>query len=270
MSSVVAYGRAALAVFQRDLLIYLSYRGRLPGQLIAMALAVSLFYYVSRLVRTPEFPTPADYFAFAVVGIVIVRTLVLSFSTLSTATRQELVSGTFERMASSSLGATLGTAAMTIFPLALSLFLGMWTIAFAVVAFDVSLEWETVPLAIPAALLAALTIVPFCLVIAGLVIAFKQAAGATRFLVIGITVVSGFLFPVELLPSWISWTSEIQPFTPLIDLLRHLLIGTPLGDPVSTTLVKVLAFVAVLLPLGLLVLHGAIQRGRRHATLIEY
>lgn len=270
MITVAAYGRATLAVFMRDLLTFVSYRGRLPGQLIGVAAAVTLFYYVSRLVRTPEFPAPEDYFAFALVGIVVVRALGLSFGGLVGAVRQELVAGTFERMVTSPLGATLGIAAMTIFPLALSLFLGMATMAFGVVAFDVSLEWATVPLALPAAVLAALTLVPFCLMIAAAVIAFKQAGAAVRLFAITITVVSGLLFPVDLLPGWIRWMSDIQPFTPMVELLRHLLIGTALDDSVVLTVVKVLGFLVVLLPLALFVLRTAIERGRRRATLIEY
>jgi len=270
LTAVAAYGRATLAVFMRDLLTFASYRGRLPGQLLGVAATVSLFYYVSRLVSTPQFPTPEDYFSFALVGIVVVRAMALSFGGLVGGVRQELVAGTFERMVTSPLGPTLGLAAMTLFPLVLSFFLGMATIAFAVVVFGVSLEWATVPLALPAGILAALTLVPFCLMISAAVVAFKQAAGAVRLFAIIITVVSGLLFPVSLLPAWISWMSDVQPFTPMVELLRHLLIATPLEDPVALTVVKVLAFLLVLLPPAVIALHLAIARSQRRATLIEY
>lgn len=270
MSTAAAYGRAVLAVFVRDLLVYLSYRGRLPGQLITVILIVSLLHSFSRLVTSPEFPTPEDYFAFALIGVVILRALTLSFSSLALSMRQELVAGTFERLATSALGPILGTAAMTLFPLALSLFVGMATIAFAVVALGMSLEWSTVPLAFLAALLAALTLIPFSLMIAAATISFKQAGAAVRFFMIGIATVAGLLFPVTILPSWIEWMSEVQPFTPMVDLLRHLLLGTPLEDSVGTAVLKVAGFVAVLLPLAVYLLHASIERGRRRATLLEY
>lgn len=270
MSAVAAYGRATLAVAKRDLLIFLSYRARLLGQLAGIMLTVTLFHYVSRLVDTPRFPSAEDYYAFALVGILFLRALVFSFTGLSQAMRQELVAGTFERMVTSPLGGRLGIVAMTAFPVALSLLIGMVTFAFAVVVFDVSVAWSTVPLALPAALLASLTVAPFSIAIAAAVILFKQAQAAARFFVIGITAVSGFLFPVALLPGWIRWTSDVQPFTPLVELFRHLLIGTPLEDPVTTTLIKVVAFIVVLLPLSVYALHTAIEIGRRRATLIEY
>jgi ABC-2 type transport system permease protein len=31
------------------------------------------------------------------------------------------------------------------------------------------------------------------------------------------------------MPSWMRWFSDYQPFTPVIDTLRGLLLGTPIG-----------------------------------------
>ena len=40
-----------------------------------------------------------------------------------------------------------------------------------------------------------------------------------------IGLIAGFYFPVSLLPDWIRWTSNVQPFTPSVDLIRHCLAG---------------------------------------------
>ena len=60
--------------------------------------------------------------------------------------------------------------------------------------------------------------------------AFKRAPGI-GFLLAGIALVSGLYFPVDLLPSWMRWLSEVQPFTPAVNLLRHVLVGLPMPDP---------------------------------------
>lgn len=270
MSGVAAYGRAALAILKRDALIFISYRARLFGQFLGAAAAVTLFFYVSRLVDTPQFPSPEDYFAFALIGVVFLRALIVSLSGLVAMVRQELVAGTFERMVTSPLGPTAGTVAMTLFPFFLALLLSVATLAFAAVVFDAPLEWSTVPLALPVAALVALALAPFCLLTAAAVLLFKQATAAVRFFIIAISVVAGFYFPVELLPGWIRWAADVQPFTPAIDLLRHLLVDTPLQAPVSELVVKVAAFTAVLLPLSVVAVSTAIEIGRRRATLIEY
>jgi len=270
VSGIAAYGRAALAILKRDALIFVSYRARLFGQFLGLALAVTLFFYISRLVDTPQFPSPEDYFVFALIGLLFARALIATLSGIVGMLRQELVAGTFERMVTSPLGPTAGTAAMMLFPFTLALVLSIGALAFAAIAFGAPLEWSTVPLALPVAALVALALAPFCLLLAAAVLLFKQATAAVRFFVIGISVVAGFYFPVELLPGWIAWASEVQPFTPAIDLLRHLLVDTPLHAPVSELVLKVAAFTAVLLPLSVFAVSTAIETGRRRGTLIEY
>jgi ABC-2 type transport system permease protein len=270
VTAAAAYTRAALAVFKRDFLIFTSYRARPISQFLGVAASVTLFFYVSRLVDTPQFRTPAEYFTFVVVGLALLRAILSAFNFHSSSVRHELVAGTFERMLTSPFGATAGTVAMLLFPFTLALFLGLITVAFAAIVFGVPLEWPTLPLVLPASVLAALAFAPFPLVIAALVIVFKQATGASRLIVFAVAVVSGALFPVELLPGWLRWASDVQPFTPAIDMLRHLLVGTALEDPASVVILKVIAFAALLLPLSVLLLRTAIEWGRRRATIIEY
>ena len=45
---------------------------------------------------------------------------------------------------------------------------------------------------------------------------------------------SGFV-PTDSLPSGVSWFAEYQPFTPFIEMLRGLLLGTPMGNSVVLT-----------------------------------
>lgn len=40
---------------------------------------------------------------------------------------------------------------------------------------------------------------------------------------------SGFV-PTDSLPAWLGWFAEYQPFTPVIETLRGLLLGTPIGN----------------------------------------
>ena len=40
---------------------------------------------------------------------------------------------------------------------------------------------------------------------------------------------SGFV-PTESMPTGLRWFAEYQPFTPVIDTLRGLLLGTPIGN----------------------------------------
>jgi len=62
----------------------------------------------------------------------------------------------------------------------------------------------------------------------------------------------------------------VQPFTPATDLLRHLLIDTPLVHPALVELLKLAGFIIVLLPFGVMLLRASIRYGQRTGTIAEY
>lgn len=266
----VAYVDAAVAVTKRDILVFRTYRLRFLSQAVSGFPGVALTYYISRLVSVKSFSTPDQYFAYAVIGLVILQVLYSTVGSLPARVRQELVAGTFERCVVSPFGAAAAVVSMTIFPFLLALVAAASTIAFAVVVFGMPMHWSTVPLSLPLAVFGCLSFAPFALLGAAAVIFVKQAQSGTALLVTGISFISGFLFPVALLPGWIRWMSEVQPFTPTVDLLRHVLAGSRLQDALSIELLKMSLSAAVLLPASIWVLSYAIRLSQRRGTIIEY
>jgi ABC-type uncharacterized transport system permease subunit len=265
---VTRHLQAALAIFRRDLQIFLSYRTLALSAAFSAVFSVALFYYLSRLLGAREFASPDDYFSFVVVGLVILSVL-QSTLVLSATMRAELVAGTFERVLLSPFGAVRGALAMMIFPIVESILLGFWTLVVATIAFDLPLRWSTLPLALPVAILAALSFSAIALLVTAIVVVFKQAPGL-GVLIAGVTLISGLYFPTELLPGWIRWAAAVQPFTPAVELLRNVLVGLPTPDPASVYLVKLLVFTVVLLPFAAWVLARGIALSQRKGTIIEY
>jgi ABC-2 type transport system permease protein len=269
MTLVLSYLDAAVTLVRRDFLVFLSYRLRFLGQIASTFFSVILFYYISRLVHVGAFVSPDDYFAFVVVGLAIMGTLISSLSALPMRVRQELVAGTFERVLLSPFGPVAAVCAAVVFPLVLSLVEGVLTVAFAAVVFGMPIK-ASAALAVPTALIAAFSFVPSALFAASAVIVAKQAQSGVGFAVTGISLISGVFFPVALLPSWIQWTTHVQPFTPTLALLRHLIAGTPMIGTAGVALLKLFVFIAVLTPVALLLLRSAIRVGQRRGTIIEY
>jgi ABC-2 type transport system permease protein len=263
-------GDAALGVVRRDALLFWSYRTRAVSQTLAVFFSLTVFYYVSKLVSVQEFPSTHAYFSFVAVGILTLAVLTATLTAVPLAVRQELIAGTFERFVVSPTGAAAGVASMLVFPMASALAICTVQVILAAAVFPLDVHWSTAALAVPVALLGALSFAPFALFMAAAVVTFKQVTGAVPFVTTALAFLGGFFFPVRLLPDWIEWTSEVQPFTPALDLLRHLLVNTPLRDPAWESLVKIAGFAAVLLPLAALALHRAIVVCRRRGTLIEY
>jgi ABC-2 type transport system permease protein len=261
---------AAGAIFVRDWRIFASYRTRALSALIGAAVGVALFYYVSRLVGTSEFKSPDAYFGFVVVGMVILEVLTSTLTAPIATLRAELLTGNFERMVLSPFGAVATIASLTLFPLALGFSMGIVTVALAALVFGLDLSWTTVPLAVPVALLGALAFAPFGLLLAAAVTTFKQTSAGATLIVTGLSLVAGVYFPVALLPGWIQWASEVQPFTPATDLLRHLLVDTPMKGSAAVAVLKLAGFAAVMVPVAIFLLHAAVDRGRRKGTITEY
>ena len=158
---------------------------------------------------------------------------------------------------------------MIVFPLLFAC--GVAVVGFLLITliFTLPVEWSTAPAAIPVAVMGALAFAAIGLFLAAGTVVFKQSFGPEMVLAL-LSLTGGVYFPVALLPGWLSWISEIQPFTPAADLTRHLLIGTDTAHSAIGSLLKLLAFTVTLLPLSVLTLRLAVRYGRRRGTILEY
>lgn len=267
---VLSNTRAICAVVRRDWSVFRSYRFRLVGQVLSAVAMVIMFRFTSELVHVPQFRSSGQYFGFAVVGILTLQILTSTLTTPPSSIRQELVAGTFERLVLSPFGAVMSIASMMVFPLLYVMGSSVLTLAIAVGAFGMPIDWGTAALAVPVAFVGAVSFMPFGIFFAAATLAFKQVLSATTYVLAGIGLLAGFYFPVSLLPGWIRWTSQVQPFTPAVDLIRHLLVGTTLHEALWIDLAKLVGFTAVLLPLSIAALTAAVAISRRRGTIIEY
>jgi ABC-2 type transport system permease protein len=272
MTSARAYFDAAVGVFRRDFALFASYRMRFITTVFSTFVSLTLFYYVSRLVSSDRVGArdAHEYYGFVVVGIIVFEVLTSTLSLPLATLRAELLAGTFERMVLSPFGAVRCIMSLLLFPVALAVTTAVVSLVFASLVFGLQLVWPDVLLALPVGLLGALAFAPFGLLMAAAVVVVKQTNAGATFVVTGVTLLAGVYFPVTLLPGWISWASDVQPFTPAVDLLRHVLVGTPLRTSATLGLVKLIGFPIVMLPACVYALSGAVNLSRRRGTIIEY
>jgi ABC-2 type transport system permease protein len=261
---------AGVAMLRRDAAIFLSYRTRVMTTIFSALFSVVLFHYISRLVHAPSVGSPDRYFGFVVVGLAVLEVLTSVVVLPGTTLRQELVAGTFERLALSPLGPVGSILALLAFPFAFSLVSAAVTIGGAVVLFGLDLQWSTAALAVPLAVLGALAFAPFGVLAVAAGMQVRHAAAGTGFVLSGISIVSGAYFPPSVLPHWLRWTFDVQPFSPAIELMRHVLLGQHMRESTGLALAKMAGSAVVLLPIALAILSAAVTRARRRGTLLEY
>ncbi len=269
MSSAITAGHAFLAIMRRDLHVYLSYRARLVSQVFTAIFSLALFHFISRLVHLSGFNSPGSYFAFVVVGLSLLSVMYSCFL-IPELVRQELVAGTFDRLLLSPFGAVRSVVAMTLFPLLLAFALATMTLALGCLLFGLRLHWSTVPLAVPTMGLTLLAFLPFGLLFAALTVTIKQGNVGTSWVIALLALTGGVYFPITVLPNWMQTVSRFQPFTPATNVLRHLLVNSPLGASLGASLLKLAVFAGVLMPAAILALSAAIRLGQRRGTIIEY
>jgi ABC-2 type transport system permease protein len=270
MTAVREIANATGGVLQRDWRIFLSYRTRPVTLLVSAFFTLTLFYYLSRLVRVGSFASPDDYYAFAVVGIMVVQILNSTLAQPPNGLHAELHTGTFERLLLSPFGPVASICSTMLFPFLQALATGVIMLVVAALVFGLQVEWATAALALPVAMIGTVAFACFGVVLTGTVLLVKQAAAGTTWIVAGIALISGLYFPVALLPGSIQWLSEVQPFTPTVELMRGALLGTALQDPMWLDIAKILGFALVLMPLSVWLLAICVRAGRRRATVLEY
>lgn len=104
-----------------------------------------------------------------------------------------------------------------------------------------ALDW----LAACAILLAFVLAVSWLAAAIGLLARSPEAAGGFTFVVMFLPYASSAFVPVDTMPSWIQGFAQHQPVTPVIESLRGLLLGAPVGSHPWTALVWCGAILAV-------------------------
>ncbi|WP_277207668.1 ABC transporter permease [Isoptericola croceus] len=77
-----------------------------------------------------------------------------------------------------------------------------------------------------------------------------DAAGSVNMIFLFIPYLSSGFVPVETMPEWLRGFSENQPFTPIIESVRGLLMGTPDGATIATGCAWLAGFLALSLVAG--------------------
>lgn len=173
--------------------------------------------------------TGVDYVNYIVPGVIL-TCVGFGASTTAMTVAYDMVGGLFDRfrtlpIARSSMlvGHVIGSLVRNLISAAL-----VFGVAF-IVGFRPNadfLEW----IMVAGLLVLAILMFSWVSVIFGLLVKSVDSASAVSFAVVFLPYISSAFVPVDTLPGWLQGFAENQPLTPIIETLRSLLIGTPMGD----------------------------------------
>lgn len=262
------------AFLRRDLLVLLSYRVAFVSDIVGLVGQVLVFYFVGKMVSPSALPTyggtEVTYLEFAAVGIAIGVFMQVGLERVGTAIRGEQLMGTLESVLMTPTAPSTVQLGSVVFdliyvPIRTVIFLGAVAVVFGL-HFDAS--------GILPATVILLAFMPFVwglgIMSAGLVLTFRRGSGAIGLAVIGIGLLSGAYFPLDLLPGWLQSVAAFNPMALAINGMRDALLGGTGWSDVGPTLLTLLPLAVASLAVGLVVFRTALRRERAQGTLGLY
>ena len=262
--------------FRRDAKIAFSYRFQAFFQAAALLSVCVTFFFVSLMLRHVEGGIDelgkygGSYFSFAVIGIAVSSYIDSSLRTFAGAIRTAQMTGTFEAMLTTraSIGALVaGSAAYTLIYTTLRSGL---LVAFGAGLFGMHLHFETWPVV---GLIVALTVVSTMalgIFAAGFIVLYKQGDPLTAAIGGLSWLLSGVLYPKEILPDWVQDVASFLPMTHSLESLRlALLQGVPL-ERLGSSVLGLALFSAIGVPTSIAWFAWSVGRARVAGSLARY
>lgn len=262
-----------LALIRADGLTLASYRVQAILSVGGLLISIVPLYFIagalqpvmSRAIATEG----QQYFGFLIVGTATFLLVGSAVGALPEALRAGIGRGTLEAMLATPTSIPTLLTGLVGFPL-------LWTAARAAILvaaawlLGANVAWDRGLPALGILALIVLAHVPFALVGASLILAFRTAGPFTRGVLTVSTLLGGVYYPTHVIPSWLHDISAVLPLTyGLRALRRALLDGAPLTT-LAPDVAILAAFAVVLLGASAGLLAWALRYARRAGTLAQY
>ena len=251
----------------------LSYRIQTVNRLIGLLVSVVPLYFVAEALQ----PTMASviqgeggqYFGFVLIGLVGYSFLSVAVSALPRAIQMGVRTGTLEALFATPARLPSLLAGMVGYDFSWTALRVLLTVSFAVVlGARVAPEGLVQSLFIVALIVAAH--IPFGVMAAAGVIAFRTAGPFPRAIITLSTLLGGVYYPTHVIPSWLEGVAGLIPLTYGLRALRmSLLEGASMASVAGDVLI-LSAFTVVLLLVSAGVFFLAFRYARRSGTLVQY
>jgi ABC-2 type transport system permease protein len=246
-----------------------SYRNTFLLELILGVINMLVYYFISKTfpdVSSSELQGAPSYFDFAVVGIIVTVVVGATATQLAARVRQEQLAGTLEALFIQPLKSAEVALGLVGLPFLFAMVRAAFYLAVASIFLNLEVSnasWvgAAVMLLVTGAAMGTIGIAT-----GAFVLVVKRGDLLTGMILFAMGFVSGSVFPVSVLPSWLQPIGAIVPTRFAFDGLRAALFGTSwYGDALGLA-----AFAVVFLPLAIWFFAGALSWSKRRASLAQY
>ena len=257
------------ALLRRDFLIARSYKATFTLDVFFGVMNLVIFYFISKTVslRAGTLDGAPTYFAFASAGIVLTVVMQSATTGLARRVREEQLTGTLEILATQPVSSVEMAAGLTGFPSAF----GVVRAAFYLLAAGALLNLDmsrTSFVGLGLILIATgVTLSAIGVFLGALVLVLKQGETLAGLVTFGFGLLSGALFPRELLPGWLEALGDVLPTRFALDGMRRALFE---GAGWQGDFLALLVTAVILLPVSIACFSYALRVVKRSGSLSQY
>ena len=264
----------SLAFFKKDLINQTSYRLSFFLNILSIFIAVYVFFIFSKLFEgsnnyLEKFGN--NYFFFLIIGISVSDVVLRISSVINTEVRNYQLTGMFEEIINLKAPIIELLSYSFIYPIVFSIFRLLIFLLFAVIFFDLSLDFTNIGLIMFAISLTLISCIGIAYIAGAYAIAFKKGNPLSAINQLSVMILGGVFFPTTILPDWLNYISQFIPITHALEIIRYLFIS---DNFLNSEVIKHFYSLALLsfcfLSIGLIVCHFAIKNGKKNGTLTIY
>lgn len=250
-----------------------SYRFGLVVSLAGVLVGIVPIYFVTSAIQ----PVVAEsisteggqYFAFFLTGTVTYSFIAVAVNAIPGAVRGAISSGTLEALLGTPARLPLLLLGFNSYPLLWNAFRnGLTVVAGGVLG--AAFVWPQFFLGLPVLILIILAYIPFGLISAASIVAFRTTTPLDRGILMASVALGGVYYSTSVIPSWVGELSYFVPLTYGLRALRRIILE---GMPVSAVMSDLIALalsIVVLWALGIAAFGYALRYARRAGTLSQY
>jgi ABC-2 type transport system permease protein len=259
---------------KRDISLALSYRLSFVLQMGGILLSVATFYFLSRLFGSALVPQleqyGGDYFSFVLIGLAFSGYLGLSLSSFASSIREGQMTGTLEIMLLSPSRLSTILLSSSLWPYLLTTINVVFYLVLGALIFGFNVSQANILTAFVVLILSVASFAGIGIISAAVVLVIKKGDPIAWIFGGASGLLAGVLFPVSVLPDWLTPLSRILPMTYALDAMRlAMLKGYSLSE-VRVDVLVLSGFTVVLIPLAFYIFRSALKRAKREGSLVQY
>ena len=263
-----------LSQIKKDFLWSYSYRLTFYGQFLALFVTIIPIFFLDKTFdgsNTPHLDMyNQNYFLFAIIGVSFASFIVGCLGSPAKAVRVSQTHGFVDILLNSKINAHYVIFCSMLYPFVIGLFKVLISIFLAFMIEDIQISFVTLMSITFVCTITFLCFVGLGFLSASFVLAFKQGDPINFILVIIITVFSGTIYPITVLPDLFQQFANLTPFAIGLDMLRKIVIFNSSRFLSLEAIYHLFIFASLLIFAGLTALSAAIKKIKMTGTSALY